>query len=181
MKNLKDIALIALVVVVAFFSFRGPKVIKGEEIVKTDTVYVETVKYDTIWKEPKVVTRVIHIPVPQDVVINEDTLSHYSDSLTYEGLVIHYNMFVKGELKKFDLSYIDTRPEIIKTVTQSTTVTNETVKYRNGVYIGMEIGGSANTFSFGPKVSYLRNQWIYGYRYGLGDKTHNVSIQKRLF
>ena len=182
MKNLKDIALIILVAAVAFFSFRDPKVIKGAEIVRTDTLYVETVRYDTIPKDTFIyVTRTVVIPAAQDVVINNDTLSQYSDSLNYEGLVIHYNMFVKGELVKFDLGYIDTRPDVIKTVTQNTTITNETVKYRNGVYIGLEIGGNTDTFNFSPKVSYLRNQWIYGYRYGLGDKTHNISIQKRLF
>ena len=48
------------------------------------------------------------------------------------------------------------------------------------IAIGAEIGGSATSVNISPKISLdTRKGYIYSYRYGMFDKTHNVSIVKK--
>ena len=47
--------------------------------------------------------------------------------------------------------------------------------------IGAEIGGTINTFNFSPIIDVqTKKGYMYGYRYGLVDKTHSIRFSKVL-
>lgn len=173
MKNLKNLALVVLLGVIILLSFRKPKeIIKTDTIYKTDTVEVVTVKYDTIWKT-KTETKIVKVP---EYIIVDDSTKQYSDTVKFDSLDVYYSLKTTGNLKDIQIGYSLTQPMVTKVVEHTKTITNTVIRYRNGLYIGGEIGGNSEVFNFSPKVDLRINKWNYSYRYGVTDKTHNIGI-----
>jgi len=179
--DLKFITILVLVGALIVLSMRGCNNVP-DVITKTDTVRVTTIRYDTIPIHDTVyITKTIRIPIPTEVVVEDDTLNNYVDTVAYDNLKIFYSLHTTGHLKKFDLGYLDTRPQIIKTIDNSITITNEITKYRNGLYVGGFVGGSETSFDVGPQVSWLNRKWLYGVNYGISSKSFSISVQHKLF
>jgi len=179
--DLKFLTILILVGAIIILSMRGCNNVP-DVITKTDTVRVTTIRYDTIPIHDTVyVTKTVRIPVPTEVIIEEDTVNNYTDTLDYPNLKIYYSLNTTGHLKKFDLGYLDTRPQIIKTIDNSVTITNEITKFRNGLYVGGFVGGNATSFDVGPQINYLNRKWLYGLNYGISAKSFSISIQHKLF
>jgi hypothetical protein len=63
------------------------------------------------------------------------------------------------------------------TITNSTTVERKKMK----LLVGAEIGGTMNTFNISPIIDLqTKKGYMYGYRYGLVDKTHSIRFSKVL-
>lgn len=155
---------------------------------EVDTVVIT--KVDTVQLPP--IIRVIEADIPEPVVLHDtiktvdsifihayhEYTTDVTDSLI-EGKVISK---VDGKLLDQRLEYIPKFPKYIYRV-DSVLVTSETEiqKSKSLLFLGGELGGNATNFNISPKVSVLtKGGYLYSYRYGLLDKTHNVSISKKI-
>lgn len=101
--------------------------------------------------------------------------------------LISGNIYTELSLDSCKIIYqhLDYTPKFPKYITRVDTVKiKETIikeKARNQFFIGFEVGGNANTFSAGPKLSLAtKKKMLYSYRYGLVDKTHNVGVSIKI-
>jgi hypothetical protein len=143
---------------------------------KTDTVKIVVEK--PIYIEVKIPTPVT-VTVPSDsgdIVVNEYT-TEIKDSLITGTITSQ----VDGTLVSQTLNYTPLFPKYITRTDTIIIDKHETsVLKRNYIGLGAEIGGSATSVNVSPKISLdTRKGYIYSYRYGLLDKTHNVSIVKK--
>ena len=127
----------------------------------------------------------VNIPVPVtvtvpskdgDIQVNKYT-TEIKDSLLKGTITSH----VDGVLVDQDFNYVPLFPKYItRTDTMIIDRTETSVLRRNYIALGAEIGGSATSVNVSPKISLdTKKGYIYSYRYGLLDKTHNVSIVKK--
>ena len=89
---------------------------------------------------------------------------------------------VDGLLLVQGFSYTPKFPKYIMK-TDTITINNNTVVERKKMklLIGAEIGGTINTFNFSPIIDVqTKKGYMYGYRYGLVDKTHSIRFSKVL-
>lgn len=128
----------------------------------------------------------VGIPTPTVVTVTSDSgdiavnqyVTEINDSLI-EGTITSK---VDGTLIAQHLDYIPLFPKYITRVdTLVVDRTTTVVKKKNYLGIGAEIGGSSSSFNVSPIVSLTTKKgYIYNYRYGLLDKTHNIGIVRRL-
>jgi hypothetical protein len=162
------------------------------EVIYSDTVVTHVTHIDTIPFNDTIV-RYINLTVPKPVPIPNPKDSMPSDTISstlnkYETPVVDsllsgtITSLVDGVLVEQAFSYIPKFPKyIVKTdsIFVNTNTVLETKK--NYLYVGGELGGSQNSFSLGPIIGvYTKNDYLYSYRYGILDKTHNIGISKRL-
>jgi hypothetical protein len=163
-----------------------PEVIYSDTTI-THVSVIDTIPfYDTI---PRYITltvpKPVPVPNPKDS-ISSDTISSALNK--YETPVVDSLLsgtiisLVDGVLVEQAFSYLPKFPKyIIKTdsVFVNTNTVLETKK--NFVFVGGEVGGNQTQVSLSPVIGvYTKKDYIYQYRYGLLDKTHNISISKRL-
>lgn len=162
---------------------------------KTDTLKhtIDTVlitHIDTITLPPVVQVCTLKIPTPvqvhDTVYVNDSiivrSLNEYTTDITdslIEGRVLSR---VDGVLVSQSLIY---SPKFPKYITRTDTVlVKESVvinKKKNFIYVGGEIGGNSNSMNLSPAIGIgTVKGYMYDYRYGLVDKTHNIRISKKL-
>jgi hypothetical protein len=154
----------------------------------TDTVRISTI--DTVFLPGEPITTVVSIPTPvyiHDTIYQGDTFSLHtfaeyttdiSDSLI-KGEVVSK---VDGVLVSQELTYTPLFPKYIHQ-TDTVIIENNTVvdKKRLFLFVGGEVGGSMNAFNLSPVIGLgTRKGYMYSYRYGLLDQTHNITFSKRL-
>lgn len=153
--------------------------------VKVDTLRIKG-KTDTVKIEvDKPIYIKVNIPVPVTVTVPSDSgdvqVNEYTtvikDSLI-EGTITSQ---VDGVLVSQTLNYVPLFPKYItRTDTIIVDRTETSVLSRNYIAVGAEIGGSATSVNVSPKISLdTKKGYIYSYRYGLLDGTHNVSVVKK--
>lgn len=159
-----------------------PNFIKGEEIVKYDTVtrpykVVEfKTKYYPKWDTAYVDTTLRDKPFGKDYLVRE-----YSDSIPDGTLTIFTRFKVVGILKEQNISYrLKTPLEVIKTVSRVDTLNTVTTP-KWSLYGGLETGGNLNQFNISPYVTLNVRKASISYRYGLLDKSHNIGVGIRIF
>jgi hypothetical protein len=105
-------------------------------------------------------------------------LNPYEDSLI-SGIV---SSEIDGTLISQGFTYTPKFPKyILKTDTVTINTTTTVAKKKNKLFIGAEIGGNQNTFNVSPIIDLqTKKGYIYGYRYGLVDKTHSIRFSKAL-
>lgn len=89
---------------------------------------------------------------------------------------------VKGSLKECKFKYTPKFPKYIYRI-DTVEIREETVlnKPTNFLFLGAEVGGNLNTFNVSPMVGLgTKKGFMYSYRYGIIDKTHNISISKKI-
>jgi len=141
----------------------------------SDTVFIEVDKPIYI-KVPIPISTTVTVPTPEgDKVVNEYS-SEICDSLITGTITSR----VDGVLVSQDFHYTPLFPKYINRVdTFIVDRTNTIVKQKNYIGIGAELGGSSTAVNVSPKISFVHKKgYIYSYRYGLLDKTHNFSIVK---
>lgn len=154
----------------------------------TDTTYITRV--DTIMLPQEVQYVTLEIPTP--VYIHDTTFigdsavvsthAEYTTDITdslIEGKIISK---VNGTLLSQELNYIPLFPKYITRV-DSVIIESETVleQKRTYLYLGGEVGGGSQQFNLSPMIGIgTKKGFMYGYRYGLLDKTHNISFSKKL-
>lgn len=141
-----------------------------------DTVFIEIDKPIYI-KVPIPAATPITITTPNGPKALLEYTTEINDSLIRGSIISH----VDGTLVDQSFEYVPLFPKYINRVdTFIVDNTETTVLSRNYIAIGAEIGGSATSVNVSPKISLdTRKGYIYSYRYGMLDKTHNVSIVKK--
>jgi hypothetical protein len=192
MKDLRDWLLIVLFLIIGILLLlRGctPKPI--ESVLKHTRDTIRTIQTDTVWPEPKIITKYIQIGKPTSSttapgVIVCNKINTYSDSLVDSNIVIKNIQIVQGELKNHIISYKLLIPKYI-TKTINTTIYDSiiTTKYRQpcfSFYGGLEIGG--NTSQLSNIKPFIGTRWkttYYTYGYNVINQTHNIGIAVNLF
>lgn len=190
-KDIKNILLLALAVVIAFLLLQigcGNGVDVPSKP-KSDTVSV----YDTIWAKDTVIAfKPIYKP-KYDTIYKIDTLKYnvdpwdlffvreYQDTLIDSNLEVYTYAKALGILDSINVKYKLKVPVIM---TEHHTITNtvtETKIPKFSIYAGLEAGGNTSTFNLSPIITLnIKNNNI-SYRYGLLDQTHNVGVGIKLF
>lgn len=171
------------------------KKIFGDNSVTVDTLLhtIDTLTIthiDTIQLPPVIKYVTLEIPIPtyihdtvwKDGVMVVDTLAKYetivNDSLL-EGVI---RSSVNGILVTQDFIYTAKFPKyIIRTDTVKITENTVLDKKKLFLYVGGEFGGSASQINLSPIIGIgTKKGYMYSYRYGLVDKTHNISFSKKL-
>jgi|TARA_B110000444_G_C18618168_1_gene490868 hypothetical protein len=149
-------------------------------IFSTDTITLPLVtKYITPTIAPPIILHdTIYIQGQRQVDSTYEYVNPYEDSLLF-GTITSIST---GLLLSQTLEYTPKFPKyIIKT--DSIIIDNTTIieKKRLKLFIGVELGGNENIFNVSPIIDLkTRKDYIYGYRYGLVDKTHNIRFSKVL-
>ena len=154
----------------------------------TDTLRITSI--DTVFLSSTPVTVTVGVPTPiyvHDTTYIGDsavvsTYAEYStdfkDSLL-EGVI---NSKVDGVLLEQNFTYTPLFPKYIYQ-TDSVIIENNTVveKKKLFLFVGGEVGGSMNAFNLSPVIGVgTAKGYMYSYRYGLLDQTHNVTFSKKL-
>lgn len=163
--------------------FRSCDDLTPKVITKTDTVTV--VRVDTvilppttvIIKEP--VIQRPYDPTEQDPPLFElNRLRTYVDTVTFDGLKLGYNIETRGTLQRATFYPAVFAKSYITTINKTEKIEGKV----NGLYIGLQVGGSQHEFSnLSPAIDYLNKNNIFGYSYNLIDRSHNVRISRRVF
>lgn len=136
-----------------------------------DTVYVDKIKYVTL-----------EIPKPDTVYINDTAISKYSQEYTDSMISADFVIEVDGVLVSHNFSYKTSFPKYIYT-RDTIRINTNTTKHINKaqLFLGLEVGGNEGLFNFGPTLTLKgKNNYLYSYRYGVLDKTHNVGVARVL-
>ena len=153
-----------------------------------DTITITRI--DTI-QLPAIINYVtLEIPTPvyiHDTIWEGDSaiiksLTEYKTDITdslIEGKIISR---VDGVLISQSLEYSALFPKyIIRTDTVKIIENTVIDTKRFFLYVGGELGGSYDKFNLSPIIGVgTKKGYMYGYRYGLVDKTHNISFSKKL-
>ena len=158
----------------------------------TRTTYVDTIPfYDSI-------PRYFDVPIPVYTTVDSivyDTLktgdtsiaikyprnvyeSEYQDSLI-EGII---KITTDGYLVDQHLSYTPLFPKYIERI-DSIVIDNTVTVAKNkfAVYVGADIGGSANRFDFAPRLTLSDPKgYNYSYRYEVISKSHFIGIDVKI-
>jgi len=194
--KLEWIAIVAALAYILFLQECNPGVgilgsgNKGDDTLShtIDTVLITHI--DTVQLPPVVQYVTLEIPTPiyihdttyigDSVVIH--TFAEYKTDITdslIKGMVISK---VDGELISQHLEYTALFPKYI-TRTDTIKITENTVidKKRFFLYVGGEVGGNTSQLNLSPIIGIgTKKGYMYGYRYGLVDQTHNISFSKKL-
>lgn len=155
---------------------RGEESPKVVTVIKTDTLFI-----------PKVVQKTVYVTKPTLVTIYKDriipvmqadstpTLSvrRYVDSLQVLPKVqVAYDAEVTGTLDHINLSYKDTRPQMIVEKVVTTTITN--TKHPAGLYAGFS--GQLDGSRFGPSLTVVTSTFLVGATYNLVRNNFTPSV-----
>jgi hypothetical protein len=154
----------------------------------TDTLRITSI--DTIFLPSTPVTVTVSVPTPvyvHDTIWEGDSaiVTEYAEYSTevrdslLEGVI---KSKVDGVLVSQDFTYTPLFPKYIYQI-DTVVIENNTVidKKKLFLFIGGEAGGSMNTFNLSPVIGVgTANGYMYSYRYGLLDQTHNVTFSKKL-
>jgi hypothetical protein len=154
----------------------------------TDTIRISHI--DTI-KLPAD-THYVHVPINTPSILYDtiyiqgerivDTTNLYTN--TYEDSLLSGTIVSKvdGTLVDQNFTYVPKFPKYI-VKTDTVTINNTTVieKKKTKLFIGAELGGNQTFFNVSPIIDIqTKKGYMYGYRYGLVDKTHNIRFSKNL-
>lgn len=146
---------------------KGEPTAKVVTVIKTDTLFI-----------PKTVQKVVYVDKPTLITVYKDriiptiqpdgtaTLSarRYIDTVEVIPKVkVGYDAEVDGVLKHINLSYVDTRPQLIVEKVVTTTVTN--VEHPLGFYAGFT--GQLDGSRLGPSVSLVTSRFLFNTSYNL--------------
>ena len=185
--NTPDWRFIALgiMVIVLFIVHRctSPKPgTRWKEKITIDTIH--TTSTDTVWQE-KVIYVETEIPSPSDTIYVDSTYMDlprlvYSPKHNDSLLEANFKVVVDGVLVEHNFNYIPKYPQYIYTRDTFRINTNTTKELnKTQLFLGLEVGGNSTQFNVSPKVSLkTKRDFIYSYRYGLLDKTHNIGVTK---
>ena len=140
-----------------------------------DTTYIEIEKPIYIKVNIPVPTTITVPAADGDMIVNEYT-TEIKDSLL-EGSITSR---VDGTLVSQEFNYVPLFPKYIHvTDTFKEAASSVVVKKHAYLGIGGEIGGSSTSINISPKITYTtKNNYIYSYRYGALDETHNIGVIK---
>lgn len=190
MKEIKDYLILGMgLIIMVLFLLKGcgekptphkPEYIKGEEIIKWDTVNrpYEVIKFKTKYY-PKWDTAYIDT-TDNWPEFNTPITRVYNDSLSDSNLTIYSKLKVIGMVKENGMSYRLKGPlSITKTITRTDTV-NSVEMPKLMVYGGIEMGGNMSQFNVSPFITANVRKTSITFRYGILDQSFNIGVGIRL-
>lgn len=158
--------------------FRGSHTV----VTNVDTVYQDTGRAHFF---PKIIpgAPVIKWLSPSKDSTLCDYIRVYADSSRDSSIVIYLEDSVQGALLGTKLSY---RLLGIKQV-NTTTIITDTIPFKvktpaHHVYLSGEVGGNKTMFNASVGIDWLTKKKLgIGYRYGVMDRTHNISLKVKVF
>lgn len=190
MEKFKNTVIFILFAIVAILlTLRGCENSKSKPTTTlVDTSYIHTT--DTVYAKQDTIKLKIFVKSPTSTF--KDTsdksvcniVNIYKDSISDSNLVIYYIDTVKGKMINKDMSYKLKVPLIINNTT-TVTIRRDSIIDRTkklDIYAGLSLGvvNKNQIANFGPFVNVRVKNNLYGYKYGLLDKSHNVSVGIRL-
>jgi len=190
LKDIKNILLIALFIVVAILLFKTGCNKPGPDLSpKIDSVTT----HDTVWtKDTLIAFKPVYKP-KWDTIYQIDTLEYagdpddlfftriYKDTLDDTNQTVYTHIKTFGMLDSLSVSY---KLKIPIKITNNTTITNTNIVTKSprfSIYAGAEIGGNTTSFNLSPFINLnIKNNNVY-YRYGVLDKTHNIGLGIKLY
>ncbi len=149
---------------------------------------IETIKYDTINSiKEKIVFKIQYYP-KWDSVRKTDTIWNnslcdltrfYNDSLVDSNLTIYSDLEVIGMLESSKTSYKLKVPKYI--IEKHEIHDTKTIPSRWSLGINGSLGGNANSFNMYIGGDIRIKRVVYGYNYGLLDKSSNIKIGYIIF
>jgi len=188
--NIKSLTIIGLIIYIIFLQQCYNKGTAPIITIKSDTTKVTVI--DTIAFQDTIKHH-IRIKIPEKITVFDTMFQIVRDTVdttiytylqTIEDTLIKglLETKVRGDLISNDFTYTPKFPKYIyqrDIIKVNTVVKIEKRKFKLGV--GAEIGGSMTAFNLSPIVAITTgNSFMYNYRYGLMDKTHNIGIIKTL-
>lgn len=83
-----------------------------------------------------------------------------------------------SQFKYFGRPYIK---QVTVTNTDSTTQVISVPAYKRGLFLEGEVGGNNTSFNYSVGVSFIsKKKWAVGYRYGINQRTQNLSLKYRI-
>ena len=162
-------------------------IIESTEVIR-DTI-IETRTFEVT--KDSFIYETIHVPVPQDGVIVDTMaiLQDYFNKLVYNDTITDdstYTAIIRDTISQNRIQHRDfvlniTQPTIINT-TINKTVIDTCPDPRSKLFLGLRVGGNQNQAGVGPSVLFIpKNEHAtLGYDYDLVNKTHNISVHKKL-
>jgi hypothetical protein len=157
------------------------------------TVTVTEIQHDTLRVEvPKEVIKYVkvNVPEPYETIVyvadtTKSTRLYQANTVVEEGLKIGYDATVQGYLVDINLTYEDTRPEVIKYITKEIKIEEKNYISPSGLYVGV-LASLPNRFDLvevdaGPSVDLLLNKSIFSYSYQVVNGIHLVGYKRKLF
>lgn len=176
-------ALIGFLLACLLKTCERPVEIRGSHTVETviDTVYRDTGSIHILevpFNEPVSVTPVIYFDSSACKFVRV-----YADSARDSSIVIYARDSVNGILLGRHFSYRLLGIESINSVTTITdTIPFKVETPQHHIYLSGEVGGNPGMFNASVGLDWLTKKKIgVGYRYGVMDRTHNVSLKLKVF
>tara|TARA_R110002126_G_scaffold127296_1_gene269482 strand:- start:1739 stop:2368 length:630 start_codon:yes stop_codon:yes gene_type:complete len=154
----------------------------------TDTFRITSI--DTIFLPSTPVTVTVAIPTPvyiHDTLWKGDsaivkTYAEYNTEVKDSLITGVINSKVEGVLISQDFAYTPLFPKYIwridTVVIENNTIVDEKKLF---LFVGGEVGGNIDAFNLSPVIGVGTTKGnMYSYRYGLLDKTHNITFSKKL-
>lgn len=157
----------------------------------TDTV--TTISYlpqDTVHDTVEIKT-----PAPRAIIKNYVTVkdfNRYCDSLRYyvdtvridstSYIVARDSIVGKKLWTQYVYLGVPYTKLIEKTIKDSIVHSVMVPSWRSGLFLQGEIGGNETSFNYSVGASFIsKKKWSAGYRYGINQRTHNLSLGLRIF
>jgi len=187
----KTTLIVVLIIILALMHFCGGKGTNGKKDPCDGAIVEHRIESDT-----NRVTIIDTIPFYDSipVYVNVDIEVPYYDTIrdvnmyenSFEDSLLTGTIFssVDGVLVEQAFNYVPKFPKYITRI-DSIIVTNDItttiIKNNRRLYVGMEVGGSLNSFSVSPMVSFADKKYnLFSYRFDVIGKTHNIGYQKQL-
>jgi hypothetical protein len=161
-----------LVAYIFFPKTESETVYKFETVTNTDTLIVEV--KDTVYvPKTKIKTEVLR----DTILINfKPQISQFNASFPFEYGSTNVSGEVLGEVLKMTATTDFKIPVVTNTITNTETKT--IVQKPKGIYLGASVNSLLQP---GAKVSYLDNKYLFSYQFQPLEKSHTLSVSKKLF
>lgn len=149
---------------------------------------------DTSWVDTIIIDHNLIVFKPEyypqwDTFIKTDTLKwsneicnftrFYNDSVSDSNITIYNNLEVIGLIKESNTSYRLKVPKLIKETREI--YDTKVLPNKFDMFVISEIGGNKTQFNLGIGAGIKYKKAYYGYKYGIIDKSHNISIGYNIF
>lgn len=145
--------------------------------VKTELIVESVTVFDTVQIPLEILEyKIIEVKAPEETSEKFDSLRTYRGAERFAYGTINWQATTGGTLRALDFKPVFEIP--ITTFTNTVTNTRTIIEKPRGVYLA----AGASTFA-GPKfgASYLRDKYIFGYRYEPNTQSHYIEAGFKLF
>ena len=181
-ESIKNIAIIALLIIVGYLLFLNKKNSTNNVTLKSTEMIIQKSAWDSIKKisemKPEIIRDTVYIKGPVRIITKEvpvpieikDSIKTFKDSVKNESIDVSYTYKIKGSLLSTQWEYTpitrevtEIRKEYIPKIVDN--IVNVPVP-KNGLYLNGIMGGNMNSFLFGAGLDFItKKDRQFGYQY----------------